>query len=368
MDGSDAPQAAQEGAPRAVGPRSETEERATTRVAMLGVQQQELAHARELPRLRQETPGLGRSDRGCGRSFHPAAAVTETNIAGPSGRGSSQSSVRSRPPAGSLGRTPCRTRSAQSREGRSEADQNQTQLGTSEAPEGCHEGCEGKISAGGGHGEVPGSDEGTHRGQRRAAGPDDSVDRCRGLDSWFRRGIPHGGGDGADLAHGGTCMGIRSAANGLPGRGPPEWSESVRAGEAQQEPQPSPHPAGAGPGGGANPPDQLRHRHGLGRRQDAEGRSKDEREAVHRLGGRPAQGDRRGQEGIPRPPDVSGDETDLTDRTVVEETQDAAGRTKCWRGLDDSQIDDDADEEVLEGTERGDRRQSEEAVPGGSGR
>ena len=55
-------------------------------------------------------------------------------------------------------------------------------------------------------------------------------------------------------------------------------------------------------------------------------------------------------------------------KRAVEEAQDAAGRTRCWRGLDDSQIDDDADEEMLEETERGDRRQRDEETPGGSGR
>ena len=63
--------------------------------------------------------------------------------------------------------------------------------------------------------EVPGCDEGTHRGQHRAAGPDDRFDRCSVLDRWFRRGVQHGSGDGADPAHGGTSGGTRSAANGL---------------------------------------------------------------------------------------------------------------------------------------------------------
>ena len=39
-----------------------------------------------------------------------------------------------------------------------------------------------------------------HRGQHRAAGPDDTFDRRRGLDRQFRRGVPKGSGDGGDPA------------------------------------------------------------------------------------------------------------------------------------------------------------------------
>ena len=78
-------------------------------VAGLGMEQ-ELAHTRELPRLREETPGLGHSDRESGSGFLPAGATTETEVAGPSGRGGLQICVRWRPPAESPGRTPCRIR------------------------------------------------------------------------------------------------------------------------------------------------------------------------------------------------------------------------------------------------------------------
>ena len=72
-------------------------------------------------------------------------------------------------------REPTKPRAKQA--SRREAGWHQAGLGACKAPEGHYKGCE--DSAGGGNGEVPGCDEGTHRGQHRAARPDGGPNRPR---------------------------------------------------------------------------------------------------------------------------------------------------------------------------------------------
>ena len=231
---------------------------------MLGVQQQELAHARDLPRLREETPNHGRGGRRTEPAFPPEPPAQKPKTPVQAAEGAACGA--------GLPQTLLAELHAELEARKAER--------VAEKPigEGHDEGCKSKDSAGGGNGGVPGSDEGTLRGQRRAAGVDGGLDRLRSLNRWFRRGIPPW-----QQRWNSSCFRWNVPGHQERRKQTLWWKPSrTLECETQQEPQPSPDPAGGGSCGGAHPPESLRHRHGHGGRQDATGQC----EEAHRLGGR----------------------------------------------------------------------------------
>ena len=118
--------------------------------------------------------------------------------------------MRCRPPAESLGRTPCRSRSAQSREGCREADRNQAQVGASKA----HEGATAKSAL----------DEATEQLEevmKELPEANTELDLLAGSiapevsTDGSGRGIFHGSSDGTALVIDGMRLGTRSDSDGL---------------------------------------------------------------------------------------------------------------------------------------------------------